>query len=137
MLNEVLMSLQFAMNQRRAKSSRASTRFLHRIKDNLAPAIRYITRFRETAIATAKSKAFDGIMCGHIHFPQNIFSDNIHYLNTGDWVENCSAIVELMNGQLYLIENTNLPREASTQATALSPTLIGRFPVITKQSPNA
>ena len=53
-------------------------------------------------------------MCGHNHRPEIIKFENHFYLNTGDWVESCSAIVELMDGtiQLIKIDDNNIVKVA-------------------------
>ena len=54
-----------------------------------------------------KRKHCDGVICGHIHIPRNVNIAQINYLNTGDWTENCSAIVESENGHMSLIDWRN------------------------------
>ena len=44
-------------------------------------------------------------MCGHIHKPEIIRFKEYLYLNTGDWVESCTAIVEHHDGRLELVSN--------------------------------
>ena len=55
-----------------------------------------------------------GLMCGHNHRPEIIKFENHFYLNTGDWIESCSAIVELMDGtiQLIKIDDNNIVKVA-------------------------
>ena len=45
----------------------------------------------------------DGVICGHVHTPQNRKIDGIAYFNDGDWVESCSALVEHFDGTFELI----------------------------------
>ena len=45
----------------------------------------------------AKKNGCYGVICGHIHQPANMMIENSHYLNSGDWVENRTAI--LLNNQ--------------------------------------
>lgn len=54
-----------------------------------------------------KRKHCDGVICGHIHMPRNVNIAQINYLNTGDWTENCSAIVEseISNNCLFSFDN--------------------------------
>jgi len=47
---------------------------------------------------------YDGLMCGHNHRPEFKKFKNHFYLNTGDWIESCSAIVELTDGSIQLIK---------------------------------
>jgi UDP-2,3-diacylglucosamine pyrophosphatase LpxH len=45
----------------------------------------------------------DGVICGHIHTPVIKRFDGILYLNCGDWVDNCTAIVEHPDGRMELV----------------------------------
>ncbi len=47
---------------------------------------------------------YDGLMCGHNHRPEILKFKTHIYMNTGDWVESCSAIVEEMDGTIKLIK---------------------------------
>jgi len=49
-------------------------------------------------VALARTRHADGIICGHIHQPANTHIDGIHYLNSGDWVETMSALLEHEDG---------------------------------------
>ncbi|SJL84547.1 UDP-2,3-diacylglucosamine diphosphatase [Vibrio palustris] len=59
-------------------------------------------RFRQLAVQRAQQAQVDGIVCGHIHNPELGYIDNTLYMNTGDWVENCTAILEHKDGRLEL-----------------------------------
>jgi len=63
------------------------------IKENFKKALSFINNFEETAIKYGKKKACDGVICGHIHIPVMKEIDGVKYYNSGDWVENFSAIV--------------------------------------------
>ncbi|MBN2486353.1 MAG: UDP-2,3-diacylglucosamine diphosphatase [Bacteroidales bacterium] len=68
-----------------------------KIKDNVKTAVKYINNFEETAAALAIQKGFDCIVCGHIHHPEireinDLKGNSILYLNSGDWIENLSAL---------------------------------------------
>ena len=47
---------------------------------------------------------FDGVVCGHIHHAEMRTVDGVLYVNTGDWVESCTALVEHHDGRLELID---------------------------------
>ena len=47
-------------------------------------------------------------MCGHIHHPAHVDEDGFTYLNCGDWIENCTAVVESETGHLSLLHATDL-----------------------------
>lgn len=61
------------------------------------------TRFRDLAVAEGKFRGFDGVVCGHIHWPLHEDDGQFVYANSGDWVDHCSAIVEHLDGRLELI----------------------------------
>jgi len=45
-----------------------------------------------------------GVMCGHIHTPADKMLGDVHYLNSGDWIESLTAIVEHWDGRYELLE---------------------------------
>jgi len=67
------------------------------IKVGIKAATNYINDFEVTAIKMANKNGCYGVICGHIHQPANMMIENSHYLNSGDWVENRTAI--LLNNQ--------------------------------------
>ena len=56
----------------------------------------------------AKESGVDGVICGHIHFADIHDRLGIEYINTGDWVESCTAIVETRDGVFELIKWTEM-----------------------------
>ena len=50
-----------------------------------------------------KKRGVDGVICGHIHHAEIKNIGKIDYLNDGDWVESCSAIVEHFSGEFEII----------------------------------
>lgn len=62
-------------------------------KDNVKNAVKFITSFENQLIYQAKKRDCVGVICGHIHKPEDKMIDGIHYLNCGDWIENNSYIV--------------------------------------------
>ncbi len=73
------------------------------IKSRVSGATNAIERYKQAALSFAQRHQADGIVCGHIHHPEISTDKNIHYFNTGDWVENCSALVENSDGSMELI----------------------------------
>lgn len=63
------------------------------LKTKVKKVTTFISKFEETATVYAKSKGYDGIICGHIHTPADKSYDGVRYLNCGDWVDQCSAII--------------------------------------------
>lgn len=67
-----------------------------RVKDSVKKAVTFINDFEQTAADIAISRGYHYVVCGHIHQPEmrEITSDKgaVVYLNSGDWVENLSAL---------------------------------------------
>lgn len=66
-------------------------------------AVSFIGRFEECLADEARRHRADGVVCGHIHHAVIRRIGEIEYLNTGDWVESCTAIVEQDDGELQLV----------------------------------
>ena len=73
------------------------------LKLKVKKAVSYINRYEEVVANYAYKKNMDGVVCGHIHHASDKIIGDIHYYNDGDWVENCSALVEHFDGKLELI----------------------------------
>jgi len=54
-------------------------------------------------IEEARAAGCDAVVCGHIHRPGRSEKDGVLYLNAGDWVENCTAVIEHPDGELELV----------------------------------
>lgn len=67
-----------------------------KIKNSVKGAITYISRFEKTVSGLAIENGYDYVICGHIHQPKMILVENkngkTQYLNSGDWVENFTAL---------------------------------------------
>lgn len=74
-----------------------------KIKNTVKQATNFINGFEDHISEVAKLKEYDGVICGHIHQPEDKMIDGIHYLNCGDWVENMSYIVQEENYELKLM----------------------------------
>jgi UDP-2,3-diacylglucosamine pyrophosphatase LpxH len=69
------------------------------LKYRVKSAVAFIGAFEEAVAAEARRRGADGIICGHIHHAADRTFNGVHYLNCGDWVESCSAIVEHHDGK--------------------------------------
>lgn len=74
------------------------------VKSNVAQAERAINAYQLAAIDLAAKKSVDGIICGHLHYPTLRRHRELLYVNDGDWVENCTALIEDHNGKLRLLK---------------------------------
>ena len=70
-------------------------------------AVSFISRFEQFLSTEARRQGADGVICGHIHHAALRDQDGIRYVNTGDWVESCTAVVEHDDGTLELIRWTD------------------------------
>jgi UDP-2,3-diacylglucosamine pyrophosphatase LpxH len=77
--------------------------FSGRVKRHVKQLVRYISDFEHRLAAHARERGCDGVICGHIHTPLVSEIEGVTYVNTGDWVENCTAVVETMTGELELV----------------------------------
>jgi UDP-2,3-diacylglucosamine pyrophosphatase LpxH len=74
------------------------------IKARVKSAVSHISNFEDHIADLAKSRGCTGVMCGHIHTPADKLLGDIHYLNSGDWVESLTAIVEHLDGRYELVD---------------------------------
>jgi len=75
-----------------------------KIKGSVKVATNYVNDFEVTALSMATKKGCNGVICGHIHQPADRMINGKRYLNSGDWVENMSAICIDNIGKIYLYE---------------------------------
>jgi UDP-2,3-diacylglucosamine pyrophosphatase LpxH len=68
------------------------------IKHKVKSAVDFIFEFEVNLISYCKKRGFDGIICGHVHNLDIKEIDGLVYMNSGDWVESMSAIVENYDG---------------------------------------
>ena len=73
-----------------------------KIKESVKVATNYVNDFEITALSMATKKGCNGVICGHIHQPADRMINGKRYLNSGDWIENMSAILVDTYGKLYL-----------------------------------
>ena len=76
------------------------------LKRQVKGAVKAIDRFEGALAGEARRRGFDGVVCGHIHHAEMREVDGILYLNDGDWVESCTALVEHADGRLELVDWT-------------------------------
>lgn len=74
------------------------------LKTKTKNALNFIDGFEHKLAHYAKNKGYDGVICGHIHCAANKTIEDIHYMNSGDWVESCTAIVETHEGKFEIID---------------------------------
>ncbi len=77
-------------------------------KQQVKTAVNFIGEFQHFVAEEARRSGADGVICGHIHHAVMEDIDEIRYINTGDWVESCTAIGENFDGTMELIHWTGV-----------------------------
>ncbi|MEO1618017.1 MAG: UDP-2,3-diacylglucosamine diphosphatase [Planctomycetota bacterium] len=98
------------------------------LKGRVKRGVKFISRFEAKIMRHAIQSDCDGVICGHIHTPTIKHSDRVLYCNTGDWVENCTGLIERHDGVMQLVSRYEPdltlslePREASQEVMAPTP----------------
>lgn len=73
------------------------------IKFKVKNVVKFISDYEESIVNTLQNEGLDGVICGHIHHAEIKQINEFLYVNTGDFVESCTAIVENRDGSLQLI----------------------------------
>ena len=112
---KILLWMNRRHNRRRALLGLPYDSVSQKIKQRVKLAVSYISDFEDVMVDYARMKGYNGVICGHIHKPDNKIIDGIHYLNSGDWVESLSAVVEDNDGKWEVIHyDTVIPDEVPT-----------------------
>ena len=85
------------------------------LKGKTKQALNFIDGFEDNLAGYAKKRGYDGVICGHIHTAAQKEINGIDYINTGDWVESCTAIVETWEGEFKLIEWTTHEKDINSK----------------------
>jgi UDP-2,3-diacylglucosamine pyrophosphatase LpxH len=84
--------------------------FSKMLKDRVKSAVKFITDFEKQLAYQAHSRELTGVICGHIHKPEDktidIKGTKIHYLNCGDWIEN-NSYIEYKKSKFKLYDKNN------------------------------
>jgi len=73
------------------------------LKLRVKNAVAYIGAFEDALAREARTRGFDGVVCGHIHHAEVRMIDDVLYCNSGDWVESLTALVEADDGTLSVL----------------------------------
>jgi UDP-2,3-diacylglucosamine pyrophosphatase LpxH len=101
--------------------------FSKKIKAKFKDAVKFINQFEQTAADLAVSKEYQYVICGHIHqaeMREITATDNpgkVLYLNSGDWVENLTAL-EYNKGAWEIFKYSPPDFEEDSDAADLSDT---------------
>lgn len=105
------------------------------IKARVKRAVNHVSNFEDHIAELAKSRGCMGVMCGHIHTAADRMIGDVHYLNSGDWVESLTAVVEHFDGRFEVLEFSEFiktfPLEPETADTDESPATHSSAPLAT------
>jgi UDP-2,3-diacylglucosamine pyrophosphatase LpxH len=88
------------------------------LKHRVKTAVSFIGEFEKNLAEEARRRSVDGVICGHIHHAASRDIGGVHYINTGDWVESCTAVGETHTGDLELIRWHDVVRARNAQPMA-------------------
>lgn len=103
----LLLELNRHLNRLRSKFGYGYWSLSAWIKNRVKQAVSYIGDFEEAVAHQCRRKNYDGVICGHIHHAEIRNIDEVLYMNCGDWVESCTALVEDSNGNFKIINWLN------------------------------
>ena len=85
------------------------------LKHKVKNAVEFISRFEEIVALEAQKRGVDGVVCGHIHHAEIRRIGDVLYLNDGDWVESCSALVEDAHGNMEILRWADPSQRSSSR----------------------
>lgn len=91
------------------------------LKRQVKGAVKAIDRFEGALANEAKRRGLDGVICGHIHHAEMREVAGMMYMNDGDWVESCTALVEHADGRFELVDWAQENRLSFWQEPAKAP----------------
>lgn len=108
---DLLLKLNRTYNKYRAWQGKEYYSISKQVKARVKSAVSFVDKYQDILREHARKKKCDGIICGHVHTPADEEIDGIRYLNSGDWVETLSAVVEHHSGKLEVIHYKDFVRE--------------------------
>ena len=114
---EVLIVLDRRIHAIRRRMGRPEWSLAQAIKLRVKSACTFVSRFEEALAGVARSRGLDGVVCGHVHQPaMGRLEGDVDYYNCGDWIENCTALVETVGGRMQLIGRDFRPLDRRAMA---------------------
>ena len=93
------------------------------VKNRVKSAVNFVGRYEEQLQCFAENRDCRGIICGHIHTAANKMVGKTHYLNSGDWVESLTAIVEKTPGEFSLVSYDAFAKQREAAKAADKPAI--------------
>jgi UDP-2,3-diacylglucosamine pyrophosphatase LpxH len=80
------------------------------LKHKVKRAVNFISEFEVAIARRCRIEGYDGVICGHIHHAEIRDLEGVKYMNCGDWVESCTALVEDEDGVFSIVHWPQMPR---------------------------
>ena len=90
------------------------------LKYKVKKAVDFVFKFEENLAAYCKKRGYDGVICGHIHHAEIKEINGVAYMNDGDWVESCTALVEHHDGRWEIVTWTKESDDVDTDTNSSS-----------------
>ncbi len=107
---QMLLTLNRAYNHWRAWRGKEYWSLSKAIKARVKGAVNHVSKFEGHITRLAHERGCAGVICGHIHTAADKMIGDVHYLNSGDWVESLTALVEHWDGRFELVQFTDFVR---------------------------
>lgn len=122
-IHEGMTGINLMTNRLRAKVGMKPSDFSSKAKKRVKSVVRYFTNFEDRITTDAKNGGFAGVICGHIHRPAFEVHEETGalYINLGDWIEHCTALVEHWDGRLEMIRWSDWANRAQSAASDAAP----------------
>lgn len=91
------------------------------VKGRVKRAVNFIFDYEQAVMYHARTRCVDGVICGHIHAAVIREVERLVYINCGDWVDSCTAIVEHADGRMELVDWLAAKRRVLAGAAAGAP----------------
>ena len=111
---DVVLSINSRFNWIRHKMGFGYWSLSQYLKKRVKKAIDFIFQFEQNLATYCRKRGFDGVICGHIHHAEIKQIDGVTYMNDGDWVESCTALVEHHDGRWEIITWTREKDDVDT-----------------------
>jgi UDP-2,3-diacylglucosamine pyrophosphatase LpxH len=95
--------------------------FSQAVKGRVKSAVSFISDFEQHLRSLAVRRGCDGVICGHIHKAEDRLIGRIRYLNSGDWVESLTALVEEADGAMRVVGHPELLARVRAARQAAAP----------------
>ena len=89
-------------------------------------AVNFISDYEARIADEARGRGVHGVICGHIHHAAMRDEEGVLYINTGDWVESCTAVVEHFDGSFEIVRWRQMTEPQRADAAAAHPHMARR-----------